>query len=73
MLAWAPAWPAEPVDVAQPATRRARARRPPVLVVCNRVMRGGLIVLVRSPERGSTYSVIDQTQAWSGLAGACFS
>jgi len=27
--------------------------------------------LVRNPERGSTYTVIDQNHAWSGLAGAC--
>jgi hypothetical protein len=27
-LAWALAWPAEPFEVAQPATRRARARTP---------------------------------------------
>jgi Cu(I)/Ag(I) efflux system membrane fusion protein len=39
-LVWAPAWSAELVDVAQPATRRARARTPRVLVVCNRVTRG---------------------------------
>jgi hypothetical protein len=39
-LAHAPAWPAEPFDGVQPATRRARARTPRVLVVCIRVMRG---------------------------------
>src|SRR5262249_14453336 len=33
-LAVAPAWPAEPVGGAQPATRRMRARTPLVLVAC---------------------------------------
>src|SRR5262249_36398241 len=39
-LAVAPAWPAEPVGVAQPATRRMRARTPLVLVACIRLRRG---------------------------------
>ena len=40
-LAVAPAgaWPAEPVDVAQPARRRMLARTPRVLVACSRVFR----------------------------------
>src|SRR5665213_9159 len=35
-MAVTPVWPAEPVGVAQPATRIMQARRPSVLVVCNR-------------------------------------
>src|SRR6516164_436563 len=35
-LAVAPAWPAEPVGVAQPATRRMQAGTPLVLVACSR-------------------------------------
>jgi len=38
-LAVAPAWPAEPIGVAQPATRRMRARTPRVLVACIRLRR----------------------------------
>jgi hypothetical protein len=38
-LAVAPAWPAEPVGVAQPATRRMQARTPLVLVACIRLRR----------------------------------
>ena len=33
------AWPAEPVGVAQPATRRRQGRIPPVLAACIRAMR----------------------------------
>jgi hypothetical protein len=39
-LAVAPARPAEPVGVAQPATRRMQARTPLVLVACIRLRRG---------------------------------
>src|SRR5262249_6740400 len=39
-LAVAPAWPAEPVGGARPATRRMRARTPLVLVACIRLRRG---------------------------------
>ena len=40
-LAVAPAgaWPTEPIDVAQPATRRMLVRTPRVLVACSRVFR----------------------------------
>src|SRR5215831_20009098 len=38
-LAAALAWPAEPVGVAQPATRRRQGRIPPVLAACIRAMR----------------------------------
>jgi hypothetical protein len=38
-LAVAPAWPAEPVGVAQPATRRMQAQTPLVLVACIRLRR----------------------------------
>ena len=39
-LAVALAWPAEPVGVAQPATRRIRVRIPLVPVACIRLRRG---------------------------------
>src|SRR5262249_9240592 len=39
-LAVAPAWPAEPVGVAQPARRRMRTRTPLMLVACIRLRRG---------------------------------
>src|SRR6516165_6995799 len=45
----APAWPAEPVGVAQPATRRMRARIPLVLVACIRLRRATYRVVVASP------------------------
>src|SRR5262245_51104566 len=40
----APAWPAEPVGVAQPATRRMRARTPLVLVACIRLRPDRVVV-----------------------------
>src|SRR5215510_15572128 len=49
VMAVAPAWPAEPVGVAQPATRRMRARTPRVLVACIRLRRGPDRVVVASP------------------------
>jgi hypothetical protein len=39
-LAVAPAWPAEPVGVAQSATRRRQGQTPPVLAACIRARRG---------------------------------
>src|SRR5215471_12388049 len=39
-LVVSPAWPAEPVGVAQPATRRMQARTPLALVACIRLRRG---------------------------------
>src|SRR6266446_4976193 len=44
-LAVAPAWPAEPVGVAQPATRRMQSRTPLVLVGLYPIEAWGLIVL----------------------------
>ena len=60
-MALTPAWPAEPVGVAQPATRIAQARRPLVLVfVAERGMRlNG--VIVPSP-------ALDDEPAWRSKA-----
>src|SRR5262249_8624506 len=49
-LAVAPAWPAEPVGVAQPATRRMQARTPLVLVACTRLRRDDDLGLAQSVE-----------------------
>src|SRR5256886_10652087 len=43
-LAVAPAWPAEPVGVAQPATRRTQARTPLLLVACIRLRHDRVVV-----------------------------
>src|SRR5207302_10883690 len=43
-LAVAPAWPAEPVGVAQPATRRTQAQTPLVLVACIRLRHDRVVV-----------------------------
>jgi hypothetical protein len=35
-MAVSPAWPAEPIELAKPATRRRQARRRQVLAACSR-------------------------------------
>src|SRR5262245_50227630 len=64
-MAVAPAWPAEPVGVAQPATRRRRARPPLVLVACIRLKPPRSIVIDMDSSVSPTHGE-QQLSVWNG-------
>src|SRR2546427_4361093 len=70
-LAVAPAWPAEPVGVAQPATRRRRAGTPLVLVACSRARHAAPPAFDDdlSSDNGPEF-VAEAVQAWITAVGA---